>query len=289
MIDKRLMGWLGLGTALWLGASGCNGVDPPQTLPDPLSRAAALAAYNANVAAICAFKARIRQWEISYRDIDGEKQKTFKGNAGTVIFRPAGTDVFPMLYLQADPLIGSEALVLCVNATEYWLYSGQSREGWWGKLAHSGKACAQTGILNLHLLLGLLGFEAIADEPLAPPYLMYKVGAQTHTIYVTDDALRLRREAVFDRRNNLLQEVRVYDEAGVNVIWGRLGDYHPLGEAQIPGSIALHDLANNAHLHLKLHHYRDDSAARREALFDRSRIGLEPEHFEQIDRACDHE
>jgi hypothetical protein len=278
-------GWVGL----ILGLYGCNGVDSSIQIPDPIARGAALEAYNANVAAMPAFKARIKEWEISFLEPEGGKRKSFKGNAGTLLFRPAVENNAPMLRLQADPLIGSEALVVCVNTQEYWLSSGQSKEGWWGKLEHSGKPCAETGILNLQLLLGLIGFETIADEPLAPPYLVYKVGPEDNTIYITDDLLRLRREITLDRRDNLLKEARVYDQSGVNVIYGQLGDYQPLGDAHVPGRIALEDLANKAWLRLKLHQYRDDTEGKREALFNRERNAHDLEHFIQIDRDCDYE
>ena len=289
VINRRLICLMPVWVALLLGVWGCNGVDSSKGVPEPIGRSAALAAYNANVVAVPAFKARIKAWEISYKEPEGGKRKTFKGSAGTVIFQPAGDHDSPMLYLQADPLIGSEALVVCVNRQEYWLSSGQSKQGWWGKLKHSGKVCGEAGILNLHILLGLVGFETIADEPLVPPYLMYKVGPENNTVYIADDVLRLRREVILGRRDNLLKEVRVYDEKGMYLICGRLGDYQPLGEAFVPGRIEFEDLANDAFLRLTIRQGRDDTAAKRDALFDRERAAKDLEQFIQIDRDCDYE
>ena len=135
----------------------------------------------------------------------------------------------------------------------------------------------------------MVGFEAITDEPLTPPYLIYKVGAENNTIYITDDVLQLRREVILSRRDNLIKEVRVYDADGVNLISGRLGDYQPLGEARIPGNIEFEDLANGAYLRLKLRQFRDDTEGKRDALFDRDRAAGTLEQFNQIDRACDDE
>lgn len=268
---------------------GCEGQHRLGPIPAPIARDEALGRYNARVRAIPAFRAKVTNWEVKFRDEDGD-EKRYDGNGLKLYFDPSlGACGRACLYLQLDNLLFKRAMVIGSNEDEFWAYSRAQESGGWGKYVHRGKGCGEGLLINPDTLLHLIGIKAIPAAGNELPYPLYKVGAEENSIeYVTfgEDGLEVLWEITTDRRTDLPKGIVIYDGEGQIVQQSRLSDYQEIGATMLPGDIVISSGSDNSYLHLKLHAYKPDED-------DRSKYFTRPENppgikdYRQIDQDCE--
>ena len=270
--------------ALALLAIGCP-PPPAKPMPQPIALAVALSRYNANVAAIPKFSARLADWEIEQRDPNTDDTQGWHDSSGRLYFEPAPNPTDPpCFYLQADASLRPKAFVIAANATEFWLYSEALKIGVWGTHANAIEEETDALLGNPDALLDTIGLRPLPTNPLAPPYPVYRVVSEHNIIeYIvrTPNGFRLRREIVLDRRTDLPVEINDYNDVGLRVRHTALGNYEKLGAASLPGTIKIVSCADRSFLSLKLTKFRQD-AKDHIKLFSRPKNKLGPTHYQRI-------
>lgn len=268
---------------------GCESQRQLGPVPPPITRQEALARYNAHVLSIAPFRAKVKYWKVKFRDKDG-KTHNYDGNGLKVYYHPSRiSDGHGQFYLQLDNLFLKRAMVIGSNEQQFWVYSKAEESGGWGKYIHRGKACAENLSVDPEMLLQLIGLRPIPTN--VNQYPLYEVGAEENFIrYVklSDDGLEVAWKITFDRRSDLPLRIAVYDKQGKIVQQSRLGDYHQLGDAMLPGDIVISSPNDDSYFHLKLHAFKPDNR-------DRTKYFTLPEDlpgikdYRQIDLQCENE
>ena len=246
--------------------------------------------YNANVSAIPAFKAHVSQWEIRLIDPETNKKHHHTDFSGLVYHRAAAQDgTRPDFYLCLRAALESEALVLASNNEEFWFYSKMAKQGWWGTYTTHAEQLGERTPMNPNVMLACIGFQPLPTDRRREPYPLYKIEPEHNIIeYVItgETGLQLRREIIIDRRSDLPAAINDYNEHGLPVRQTILGDYTPLGEAMLPGTVKITQASDGSFLRLKLHRFKIDKTPHSEK---RDRLYQRPEHvpglknYENID------
>lgn len=287
---QAAIGWLGI--MFFLAMAGCEPQRQVRPLPEPLSAAAILAQYQANIASIPPFRAFVKKWEVNLLDSQGKKHN-YKDSFGKVFYHPpleAGGAA--LVHLQADTALGS-VFVIASNQKEYWIYSKNPKQNMaqWGKYEHLGKPCAENMPMNPQILLEYIGLRPLSPDPNQVLEPVYDPQTNSFSIIAAHgEGTYLKRKMVFDRYTYLVCEITEFDPEGNILMQSTLGDYQLLEPSRIPGDILLRYPADDTYIHLKLHRFRADPADRTK-LFERPvRIaGMDADEYLQIDKPCENE
>jgi len=270
-------------TVLLLFGAGCPRLPEPIPIPPPITLYQAIERYNRNVAAIGPFSAGIKEWKVSLLDDQGKRQD-HSDIMGKLFFRPApDPQRCPSLYLQADILVQSQALVLAANEEEFWFYSKVAKQGAWARHDEYNVAFDSNTLLdavNPIDLLELVGLRPIPADPSRAPYPTFKVEEDYNIIeylVVTNDGLKVRRQITIDRRSDLPIRVFEYDYEGLCIRRTYLDKYLQLEQAKIPSHFRIISDQGLNTFELELKNIKSDPKDR-QALFRR------PERIPGLDR-----
>jgi len=270
---------------LLLTGSGCG---PPAKLPVPpaIAMGQALKYFNANVAAIPPFSAKIKHWKGRFLDEKGKAVKADGAGTKLYFYPPSGSSELARIYLRASTLIEKETLVLASNDKECWMYSKVADYGQWGKYAHQGKLCSRAMPFNPQTVLEFVGWRPLPNEG---PYPVYRVNPEQYVLeYIgyENDRFYLNREIIIDRRSNLPLALKTYDKSGRVVMQSTLKNYQKLDDAFLPAYIKIDFPQEQSYLELKLKSFRVNHREKPQ-LFIRPDIDLKD--FQQIDQDCENE
>lgn len=261
---------------------GCPTHKPIEPMPAPITLYEAIQNYNNNVAAIAAFQAKINTWEAQFPDPnDQDKTHHHKARGGRIRYRPGADQDSPAsLYLTISDIGVGEVLTIGSNENEYWMYR-RARDGYvgrWGKYANIDKPCAKKIPLHPQGLLDAIGLRMLPVDPAVSPYPVYKVTPTQYIIeYVimTERGVLLRREILIDRRSNLPVSSNTYDQRGQVIMTSTMDDYHPLGDAMLPGSVHISWPQTNSFFAIELRTFKIKNTYRIDPFIRRLRSDID--------------
>ena len=260
--------------------AGLLGCPPPLApVPPPISLTQAIQRYNANAAALPAFKARIADWKIQVSDPENDEIYRHSDLLGSTYYRPELGSNNASFYLLLSTLIETHTFVIGANPQTTWLYSKLLKQGWWKNNTAASANDADT-MLDVNLLLFSLGWRPLL---LDLPY-NYKVLPEQNIIEYRIGPTygrSLLREVILDRRRDLPVEINHYNAQGRRILHTTLDAYKSCGDALIPTDIYIEfspDGADFLRLHLTQPRIDTDAhGKRRNILFTR------PEHIPGLD------
>lgn len=242
-----------------LGLGCCPSQVSLEPVPEPLTLHEAVTYYNENVKAVGDFSAKVEEWGLQF--YEEQKKHSFDYSGGKIFYRPAQPPGrFPLFSMKTKgPTLehGGEALVVGSNEKEFWMYSRPAQWSYWDTHENAGQFDFESIlVINPQSILEFIGLRAIPIERLIRPYPIYKVLPEQNVIeYALPDETGLR-EIIIDRRNNLPQQINLYDHTGQRIFESKLGNYQSLGAAMLPGEITLTAPVDDSYFRLKLSNYK---------------------------------
>ncbi len=269
--------------------AGCPKTQRPIVSPEPLTLDDTIQAYQANIAAIPAFKASLDKWYAKWYDPKTDRQHSHKDLSGKMFYQPSTTpDQNPRLYLQADTAFLTRAFVIGANQDEFFIYSRAAHSGAWGTFANIDQPCSIRPIIHPHDFLRFLGLlNPAPSSDYQPVYRITPTESIIEYVYITPDQLQLAHEIIFPRGSHLPSSMNIFDAEGNVVLHTEIKNYLPLGNAQIPTDISFQLSDKQSQLNLKLRALKEDSTPeRRQPLFERPEQVPDVDSFLQLDEKC---